>query len=200
MSETNHTEGSITKSVRNYFNNGYNYRVNNAFIFAPDWESDFFCMSRSGYAIEVEVKISRSDFLADMKKKKHEIFKHGYYTERHSSRVTGLFQETERRIEKKFIPNQFYYAVPDGLISVNEVPEYAGLITTKYGITIVKRAPYIHKRKLEVRKVLCDKFYYRWQDEKRRNNLMDYDYKELIKKMNRFKAEFPNEYGKLYAL
>ena len=189
-----HTEATIIRRLRSYFNNGYNYRIDNAYIFAPDWESDFFCVSRSGYAIEFEVKISKADFLSDFKKKKHEIFKTGFQTDRRATRVNGLWQETEKKIEKKFIPNQFYYAVPEGLITVSDVPEYAGLITINHnGVNIIKRAPYIHKRKLELRKRLCDKFYNRWLNELRRNNLLDYDYKNIKKLVKNLKEKYPNE-------
>lgn len=164
-----HTEGSIIKILRRYFQNGYTYRLDNAFIFSHDWESDFFFINRDGWSFEVEVKVSLSDFRADFKKKKHEIFKTGYYTDRDN-----------KKIEKKFIPNRFYYAVPEGLVDVKDIPEYAGLITVnEYELKIVKRAPFIHRRKIDFRRVLCDKFYNRWIDCIRANNLLLRDYKQL---------------------
>lgn len=177
-----HTEATIIKELRRRFQNGYNYRIDNAFIFGYDWESDFFCINRDGWAFEFEVKTSRSDFKADMKKPKHEIFKTGYYTQTHRS--NGV--DVSKQIEKKFIPNRFYYAVPCGLISKDEIPEYAGLITIdNLSLKIVRRAPFIHRRKLEFRKVLCDKFYNRWIEERRKNNLMQYDIKQMEKKIER---------------
>ena len=63
------TERTILKSLWHLFGN-YEYRLLNSYIFRHDWESDFFAISKSGYAIEVEVKISKSDFKADFKKYK----------------------------------------------------------------------------------------------------------------------------------
>lgn len=188
--EKKHTEATIIKELRRYFQNGYNYRIDNAYIFSYDWESDFFCTNREGYGFEFEVKISRADFKADLKKNKHEIFKKGSYTQNHNG--------TSKEIEKKFIPNRFYYVVPEGLITKDEVPEYAGLITVGNYMSIIKRAPFIHRRKLDFRKCLCDKFYNRWIDEKRRNNLLNYDQKEIIKKIEKLREKYPNEFATLY--
>ena len=48
------------------------YQLSNSFVYG--WESDFFSMTKSGYAQEVEIKISRGDFFADFKKTKHQLF------------------------------------------------------------------------------------------------------------------------------
>lgn len=68
-------------------------------------------------------------------------------------------------IAKRHLPHRFYYAVPEGLIKKDEVPAYAGLLyvnTEKSMLpTIVKEAPFIHKRPLVgIDSVLLDKFYY----------------------------------------
>jgi len=63
--------------------------------------------------------------------------------------------------KKNFVPNKFFYAVPDGLIDKKEVPKYAGLIYIKNGMAeIVKRAPFLHKRSNNLKHILLDKFYY----------------------------------------
>jgi len=192
LSMEQHTESSIIKELRRYFQNGYNYRIDNAFIFGYDWESDFFCTNREGWAFEFEVKISRADFKADLKKKKHEIFIKGTY-----QKQTTFDRENKKwntaETEKKFIPNRFYYVVPEGMITKEEVPEYAGLIYINSCANIIKRAPFIHRRKLEVRHKLCDKFYNRWIDERRRNNLLAYDHKQLIDKVEKFNEKYPDD-------
>jgi len=187
-----HTESSIIKKLRSYFQNGYSYQISNAFIFAHDWESDFFCTNREGWAFEFEVKISRADFKADVSKNKHEAFKTGCIT-----RPTNWDRENNKwnriPIAKAFIPNRFYYAVPEGLITKEEVPEYAGLITVGSYAKIIKRAPFIHRRKLEFRKILCDKFYHRWEYERRRNQLLNYDHKQLIERVKKFNEKYPDD-------
>ena len=189
-----HTEGSIIKELRRYFQNGYTYRVDNAFIFSCDWESDFFCMNREGWTFEFEVKISRSDFKADLKKNKHEIFKTGFVTQTHEHNGEIIFKQ----VGKQFIPNRFYYAVPVGLIAKEEVPEYAGLITVGNFANIIKRAPFIHRRKLEVRKILCDKFYHRWLEERRKGAMLEYDHKKLKENVEKMRAKYPEHYSTIY--
>lgn len=52
------------------------YVINNLHIY--DWESDFLAITRSLYAYEVEVKMSKQDFFNDFKKdKKHKVLKDG---------------------------------------------------------------------------------------------------------------------------
>ena len=60
------------------------------------------------------------------------------------------------------MPNRFYYCAPKGMIKVHEVPSYAGLLTIENNsIVCVKTAPFIHKNKLDLTKILLNKFYYR---------------------------------------
>ena len=67
-------ENYLQGQLRKWFATA-DYKLFNTFIFA--WESDFFCITKSGYAIEVEIKISRSDFKADFKKEeKHYMLSH----------------------------------------------------------------------------------------------------------------------------
>lgn len=69
------------------------------------YEADIFEVSKSGYLYEYEVKVSHSDFLAEKKK-----------IGKWDKVISG-----ERT-------NYFYYLCPEGVISPEEVPEYAGLI------------------------------------------------------------------------
>lgn len=163
-----HTESSIIKALRQQFNNGYTYRIENIYLFADDWESDFFCVNRQGYSFEFEVKISRSDFKADFTKKRHSIIKNGGYTRRWTQ--GGI--EHSQFVEHKFIPNRLYYAVPDGMISADELPDYAGLIYVNSHATVIKRAPFIHKNTMDFRKKLCHKMYHRWIEQRRENQLL----------------------------
>jgi len=60
-----------------------------------------------------------------------------------------------------YTPNCFYYAVPSGLISPEEVPSYAGLIYTDHNnAKVVKKAPYMHKRLCPLTETLLSKFYH----------------------------------------
>lgn len=97
-------------------------------------EMDILSILKSGYIVEYEVKVSRSDFKADAKKSKWKYF--------------------DLRIETQ-IPNYFYYVCPEGMIDVSEIQDYAGLIYFKSGeIAIIKKAKILHRYKHDVLKIL----------------------------------------------
>lgn len=134
------------------------YLMNNLYVFSNSWESDYLSLTNSGYFYEGEVKISKSDFKADFKKEqKHLILENAFKSESTIS---------------KLCPHYFFYAVPEGLIDVSEVPEYAGLIymTECYPYyEWVKKAPLLHKVKYDDSVLnLQDKFYYNMINWKRK--------------------------------
>lgn len=212
----------IGTALHKYFEN-YHFLISNSFVFS--WESDFLARSKSAYFVEVEVKISRSDFLRDFDKPKHEIFKsamagkthhvhksgyhnrgdflfrlhwkelvsygnyHGRKMSEHDDCVYGrkndklgywtnqdVFHLSDRSkdlyapatgiefldLSKYRLPHQFYFCVPIGLISREETPSYAGLL--EYGndgfVRMQKRAPYLHKRPMDLWRILAWKFYW----------------------------------------
>lgn len=149
------TEKTILEVLNSQLLSQPKYLLNNLYVFA--WESDYLAMTKSGYWYEVEVKISKADFKADFKKEK----KH----------------KTLQFRNAKHCPNYYYYAVPEGLILPEEVPEYAGLIyISKHGyISTCKGAPMLHKNKLKLD--LQDKFYYNWKHEQSKRVRLE---KEII--------------------
>lgn len=165
----------MLKAIHNYFAGDYKYCLKNSFVFRYDWESDYFCVNKEGYSFEIEVKISKRDFKLDFKKEKHQ-----------------LFLDNSK---KRLVPNRFYYAVPVGLITEEDLPPYAGLIYVNEGHAYIqKRAPFINKIKHDFRKILCDKFYYNWMTQRKKINLIQHDLEvanNKIKNMwiNHFTAE-----------
>jgi hypothetical protein len=106
------------------------------------------------------VKISRADFKNDKKKvRKHQVLEGTYVPHVNKDRFGNVVSS-----EKVYKPHYFYYAVPKDLISVDEVPEYAGLIYVKengFPYEVVKKAPQLHKEKYTPQELnLLDKFYY----------------------------------------
>lgn len=86
------------------------------------WESDILSVSYNDKATEIEIKRSRSDFLADFKKE-----------EKHYQTSNG------------YGANYFYFACPRDLIKPDEIPEYAGLIWVhSSGAWVKKKAPQLH--------------------------------------------------------
>lgn len=59
------------------------------------------------------------------------------------------------------LPNKFFYVVPTGLIALNEVPDYAGLIyVDEFGnFTKIKDGKFLHKDKLDVKKIFTKTYY-----------------------------------------
>ena len=112
----------------------FNLPCENVKYLFSDWEIDVLSMNKNDYLIEYEIKITRSDFKADSKKKKWEWY--------------------EKRVET-MISNYFYYVCPKDLIKENEIPVFAGLIyVTQSGIEIIKKAQLLHKKKHDRNKLL----------------------------------------------
>ena len=87
-------------------------------------DSDFVAVTKFGQVYEFEVKISRSDYLRDFKKIRHEIY---------SGERKGLK------------PNRFHYVTLDGVVR-DDLPDYAGLmIFDGERMEVVKEAPLIWK-------------------------------------------------------
>lgn len=109
----------------------HRYSISNAYIF--NWESDYLTVTDSDYVIEIESKVSRSDFKDDFKK-----------VEKHT-----LLEAND--CDNSLRPNKLHYCCPRGLIGSWEIPKHAGLIEVsrdKNGelvCTTVKEAKFIHK-------------------------------------------------------
>jgi len=185
--KTNLTERKIQQHLSNFLSTALFY-VNNLYVF--NWESDKLIVTRSGYVYEFEIKISKADFKNDFKHKgwKHDVlqkkFTNQKYTERlyeeyenakvwwnntgHRILTIDEFAEKIRGRQGMFYdeyqaPNYFYYAVPDGMVDVSEIPDYAGLVyIAECGIfRIIKKAPKIHTEKFKRDSLnLVEKFHY----------------------------------------
>ena len=184
------TERDIQNILLEKFTPGpYLMHFCNAYIFRHDWESDFYFQTREGVHIEVEIKISRGDFKKDASKyKKHKILE-GVATkgmiqipfvenkrfrpaspqanEEYWSEHAPLTGQSMRigwfDLLKDPLPNKFYYAAPAGLLKIEEIPDYAGLIEVNAGIaTIKKRAPVIHKKNFNLDRAILLKYYWRY--------------------------------------
>ena len=157
------------------------YRTENLNVFA--WESDSLAITKSKYAYEFEIKISRADFKNDFKHKKvkHQMLEGTYQLFGDEFLGDGKMSLTDK-------PNYFYYVVPENLIAVEEIPTYAGLVYVKprynsegkiywYDANVVKEAPKLHKEKIdETHLKLTEKFYYNYRSwkEKYETNLTSY--------------------------
>lgn len=135
-----YTETSIQDGLR-CFMSSPRFFLRNMYVFG--WESDVLILTNSGYWYEIEIKISRADFHNDQKHKSQKF----------------NFMADEGTWNK---PHYFYYAVPEGMISPDEVPSFAGLIYMhRSRPEVIKKAPRLHKGKIREEGLgLADKFYH----------------------------------------
>ncbi len=100
--------------------------------FYGSWEADLLTVTDAGYVKEFEIKLSRADFMAEFK------FKLGKH----------------HRLKKKITTiSQFWFVIHGFKVSLDEIPEHAGLMeVTKgdygYYVKIVKKAPKLCKWKI----------------------------------------------------
>jgi len=110
------------------------------------YEMDVFRRMKSGYVVEYEIKISKSDFLNDFNKC------HTEYKGRYPDRQYFDIKKHDLLKLGNYPANRFYFVVPKGLLTIEDIPEYAGLIEyhreSKHFET-VKTAPLMHKNKLD---------------------------------------------------
>lgn len=130
-------------------------------------------LTKSYYAIEVEIKMSRADFKADFKKaKKHKLLasmgravaeKAGQKYQRNLFQ-NGVPAPTLTYLHwiepKNNVPNRFYFCCPKGMIALDELPDYAGLLWVgESGLIMPGRpAPLIHKERFDNFKRIASRF------------------------------------------
>lgn len=155
-----------------FFGN-YDYILFNTFVF--HWESDFIASAKqTGYVIEIEMKMSRSDFNADFNK----IIK-GWGKIRNRNKHDYLRDSAEL-----FKPNKFGFACPEGLIKPEELPKEYGLYWMPENggnLVCVKTPKFLHKTDLFKDNhfviQMMNKFYYRNIDLRVALGLREYDIK-----------------------
>lgn len=102
----------------------------------------------------------------------HADFLNGYRDFHLEKRRIAIYARSTRisitPVEKIKIPHRFYYACPDGILKPEEVPAYAGLIHVRGAAAYeVKKAPFLHKREVDLTATLLKKFYYETVDHRR---------------------------------
>lgn len=150
------TATDITRALWSKFVS-HKYKFANVYFFSN--ESDFLTFTTTGYTYDFEIKISRSDYLADFNKPRHKIFenllqgKDYVVIKGHTWKWKHKPQYTSITIDKMEtrVGNRFYFVVPYGLIGKDEVPDYAGLIYVQENnidtCLKIKEAPLLHKHK-----------------------------------------------------
>ena len=124
-------KNKIELAVVEYFGYRRNIIVPNVSWGIGIHECDILIVTKAKYAIEVEIKTSRADLIADKKKK------HGHY----SDKVRVL-----------------YFAIPESLLDldiIQYVPERAGIFVVNGGIISLLRKPAINKTARKLTETEC---------------------------------------------
>lgn len=139
------------------------------------WECDVFELTKAGYYREYEIKISRGDFFSD-KTKEREFYPRGGVS---WDPVTKSYPPRTKESKHELLaardpraPVQFWYVMPEGLITLDELPTWAGLIEVikchgdRWWPKEKKTAPRLHKTKCDLRVVaqLHETCYYRYHN------------------------------------
>jgi len=171
------TAKDITKVLYKYYQPTNKYCAQNIYLYDHFMgEEDFVVVKNNDYINSYEVKVSRSDFKADFKKKnRHQILENGYFISdkkqfkpREDKSKWYDYYEPGEQIPRDR-PNKFFYVCPENLIKIEEVPKYAGLIyVSEDGILKkIKEAPFLHKEIIDMTCVFCNKFYYAYLELKK---------------------------------
>lgn len=119
------------------------------------WESDLASITKSGMAHDHEIKISRGDWLRELRASS------GAKAYRHNV-LASAKEAAERRsqnIEQATLPpNYFWIVAVEGIVRPDEIPDYAGLIEVgqrlgRIGLAFKKQAPRLHAVKIPPRRI-----------------------------------------------
>lgn len=104
------------------------------------WENDVIERTGAGYWNEYEIKITKQDFAKDSAK------------ERGVSVVRNKWNELEWTDKG---PNRFWFVVPEGMLSMNDIPSWAGWMEAResrsgrVALSVVKKAVVRHRKKMD---------------------------------------------------
>ena len=137
-------------------------------------QSDVYVIRRSGYCAEVEIKVSRSDLVGELKvirdvmeaNKPNTIFdpvkfktrfNKGDKWRKHEEYLFDPMRyiptpENPKEYSQRKSPNEFYFAIPEGLLDIAlagvEGTPYGIIIEGAYGVTVAKSAKKLHRAKM----------------------------------------------------
>lgn len=122
----------------------HEWAIPNTYLYG--WESDFLSLTRAGLVHEYEIKVTVADFRKELKQwhdgslwlncKRHR------YLQLNQKKYDG------------HCPNYFWFAFPEGLVDISDVPECAGVVAVHEDqdiwkqFTIKREAPRLHRGKI----------------------------------------------------
>ncbi|BEH84577.1 hypothetical protein [Klebsiella phage phiKp_7-2] len=154
------TESALQRAFIRCMGNSFQIMIPN--YYTPDnlgYEADMFCIRKSRYTVEVEVKISIADMRADFRKahtvypKTVEDYKQYWIDDSGRHKPYPVKMKHDCLEAGELIANRFYFLVPWTIADkAREIlPDYAGLYVFNQRGTVQedKVGPMLHKRKLD---------------------------------------------------
>ncbi len=145
------TATDIQRALRLKYGGSCDLMAHNIWVFK--WESDTVVLQKSGYLAEFEIKISRSDFRADFKKRIRTHYVRwgngSHMTPKHELLTTDnpVYQGVNDTVQLRR-PNRFYFAVPKGMLTELDIPAHAGWVEIDHRrVTVRRKAPLLHRGK-----------------------------------------------------
>lgn len=115
------------------------------------WECDLWAVTKAGYAVEYEIKISVQDFKADAAKGKVP------WNDNYVGALPRTTKHTELAAFNPRGPSRFFYVIPTELEEAIKpiLPAWAGLglFDGGRGVVFVKSAPSLHRVKVKPREI-----------------------------------------------
>lgn len=138
------------------------------------WECDLFAVSKDGYFVEYEIKTSAADFYKDSRKTRN--FDRGLLA-LNNPNINGEKNKHDLLASKSTLgPSRFYFVMPEGVISSDEVPDWAGIMrASKFGhrtcVGVERKAPRLHREMVNEAVIhhIQKLFYYRFWNERRKD-------------------------------
>ena len=115
-------------------------------------EMDVAKITSTDYLYEYELKVSRGDFLKEIKNYKEKIDRQKFW--KHSMMLEAFNSKKKKHKRKTSnIANKYYFVCPKNLIKEDELLEYQGLIYVDemFNFTIIKEARFLHKDKITLK-------------------------------------------------
>lgn len=122
-------------------------------FYKGDVEADLYAIRKSGLVDEIEIKLTKADFKNDAKKTVR-------FSDKIPDGINGEYNgynsydlKKYEALEKGKLTNYFWYLVPEGLLTVDDIPSWAGLMIIQqirghYRIKEVRSAKRLHKNKI----------------------------------------------------
>lgn len=141
----------------------------------PRWfECDLWAVTKAGFAVEFEVKVSVADFRADAKKGPDERERQRYDLAKPERQANWEIRTKHQRLAAQDPrgPSRFFFVTPPGLLDGQPIPPWAGWITISDRLrpTVIRDAPKLHRTKAEPKTIehCRSVFYHRYWNLRRR--------------------------------